>query len=398
MSFFMVWLQKVLSPRSYCMETRTFEKLGITTSLLGFGAMRFPLTPEGAIDEPNAEEMMDLAMRFGVNYIDTAYPYHEGDSESFVGKVLKKYPRKSFYLATKLPCWQVGSLSDAERIFHEQLQNLQVEHLDFYLLHSIDAAMYEKMVGLGIVTYLEELKKEGKINHIGFSFHGIYEDFEKIIQSQAWDFCQIQYNYLDTEEQAGTKGYLLAEKLGIPVIVMEPIKGGSLATLPPDLQHILNDLDARATPASFALRWVGSHPYVKVILSGMSTIEQVSDNLRTFSEFEKLSEKEYVALDEIGDTMRDRAGNGCTGCKYCMPCPFGVDIPGNFALWNRFRMFQNYDMVKKEWENEAKADKRPPACTECGQCVPLCPQNINIPDDLKKMHSELTKAKEESSL
>jgi len=378
------------------METRTFEKMGITTSLLGFGAMRLPLTPEGAIDETRAEEMMGFAIKAGVNYIDTAYPYHGGNSEAFVGRVLKKYPRKSFFLATKLPCWQVNTLDDAKRIFAEQLERLQVEYVDFYLLHSIDGETYDKMVSLGIVTYLEKLKKEGKIRHIGFSFHGIYGDFERIIQSQAWEFCQIQYNYLDTEVQAGTKGYLLAEKLGVPVIVMEPIKGGSLASLPPDLQHILNDLDAKATPSSFAMRWVGSHPYVKVILSGMSTIEQVSDNLRTFSGFEKLSEKEYIALDKVGDTMRGRVGNGCTGCKYCMPCPFGVDIPGNFALWNRFRMFQNYDMVKKDWENASKKDGRPPACTECGQCVPLCPQNINIPEDLKRMQSELTKAKEES--
>lgn len=379
------------------METRTFEKLGITTSLLGFGAMRLPVTQDGAIDEPLAEDMMDLALKSGVNYIDTAYPYHEGKSEALVGRVLKKYPRKSFSLATKLPCWKVNSLPDAKELFAEQLENLQTGYVDFYLLHAIDGEVYDKMVGLGVVTYLEELKREGKIRHIGFSFHGIYEDFERIIQSYAWDFCQIQYNYLDTEYQAGTKGYLLAEKLGIPVIVMEPIKGGSLASLPPDLQHHLNDLDGKATPASFAMRWVGSHPYVKVILSGMSTLEHVSDNLRTFSDFKKLTEKEYRALDEIGDIMRGRVGNGCTGCKYCMPCAFGVDIPGNFALWNRYRMFQDYDMVKKEWENATKQDSRPPACTECGQCVPLCPQNINIPEDLKRMQVELSKAQEESA-
>ncbi len=380
------------------METRTFEKAGITTSLLGFGAMRLPLTQDGGIDEGKAEEMMDFAIKGGVNYIDTAYPYHGGKSEAFVGKVLKKYPRKSFLLATKLPCWQVKSLDDAKRIFAEQLMRLEMEHVDFYLLHSIDGESYDRMVSLGVLPYLEQLKGEGKIRNIGFSFHGIYEDFERIITSYGWDFCQIQYNYLDTEEQAGTKGYLLSEKLGIPVIVMEPIKGGALATLPPDLQHHLDNLDAKATPASFAMRWVGSHPYVKVILSGMSTLEQVSDNLRTFAEFEKLEEKEYVVLDEIGDTMRGRVGNGCTGCKYCMPCPFGVDIPGNFALWNRYRMFQNYEMVKTEWENAEKSDIRPPVCTECGACIPLCPQNINIPEDLKRMQAELTKAREESAL
>lgn len=376
------------------METRTFDTLGVTSSLLGFGAMRLPLTKGGTIDEPKAEEMMDLAIKSGVNYIDTAYPYHGGTSEAFVGKVMKKYPRKSFLLATKLPCWQVDSLDDAKRIFNEQIERLEMEYVDFYLLHSIDGAVFDKMVGLGILTYLEELKSEGKIRYIGFSFHSIYEDFERILSSYHWDFCQIQYNYLDTEEQAGTKGYLLAEKMDIPVIVMEPIKGGSLAALPPDMLHKLSGLDANATSASFALRWVGSHPFVKVILSGMSTLEQVSDNLRTFTDFKKLEEKEFVVLDEIGDTMRGRVGNGCTGCKYCMPCPFGVDIPGNFSLWNRYRMFENYEMVKENWEDDTKSDKRPPVCTECGQCVPLCPQNIDIPGDLKKMQGELSEARQ----
>lgn len=374
------------------METRSFEKLGITTSLLGFGAMRLPLTAEGAIDEKPAEEMLDLAIHSGVNYIDTAYPYHKGTSEAFVGRALHKYPRKSFFLATKLPHWLVNSLDDAKRIFNEQLQRLQVDHIDFYLLHSLDGKAYDKMVELGIPSFLEELKASGKIRYIGFSFHSIFEDFAHIISSRDWDFCQIQYNYLDTEEQAGIKGYLLAEKLGIPVIVMEPIKGGSLASLPPDLQQYLDNLDSHASPASFALRWVGSHPFVKVILSGMSTLQQVADNLRTFSEFKKLDEKEYRALDTIGQTMRGRVGNGCTGCKYCMPCPFGVDIPGNFAIWNEYRMFQDYAMVKKQWENPNGQDSRPPVCTECGQCVPLCPQQINIPEDLKRVQDELSKA------
>lgn len=211
------------------MEKRKMEKLGIETSLLGFGCMRFPTTPEGGIEEKEAERMLDRAISAGVNYIDTAYPYHDGESEPFVGRALKKYDRSSFYLATKLPMWAVNSLDDAKRIFAEQLERLQVEYVDFYLLHALDKSKWDKAKELGIVEYCENLKKEGKIRYLGFSFHDSYDVFEEIITARAWDFCQIQYNYMDTQEQAGDKGYALSEKLGVPMVIMEPIKGGSLA-------------------------------------------------------------------------------------------------------------------------------------------------------------------------
>ncbi|MFA7128890.1 MAG: aldo/keto reductase [Sphaerochaeta sp.] len=372
------------------MEKRTFENLGCTTSLLGFGAMRLPLTQNGKIDEEQATLMLDTALDAGVNYLDTAYPYHNGESEPFIGKYLKKKDRKSLYLATKLPQWLVNSLEDAKRLFNEQLQRLDTPYFDFYLIHSIDKKAFDKMVELGVVAYLETLQKEGKIKHLGFSFHSIYEDFAYIANFRPWDFCQIQYNYLDTEDQAGDKGYALSEKLGIPLIVMEPIKGGSLANLAPELASKLQILDRTASSASFALRWVASHPNVKVILSGMSNLKQVEDNLKTFEPFVPLQDNEWQVLKEIHDIMLSRLGNGCTGCKYCMPCPFGVDIPGNFALWNKYRMFQDFESVKKSWENPEVQSTRPPVCTECGQCLPLCPQHINIPEDLKKVQMELS--------
>jgi predicted aldo/keto reductase-like oxidoreductase len=372
------------------MEKRNFEKLGIDASLLGFGAMRFPLTDKGTIDEPMAEKMIDYAIANGVNYIDTAYPYHNGTSEPFVGRVLKKYARNSFFLATKLPQWLVKNLDDAKRIFEEQLSRLQTTYVDFYLIHSLNGEAFDKMVSYGVVTYLQELKAQGKIKYLGFSFHSSYEDFKKILTYTDWDFCQLQYNYLDTEDQAGQRGYDLTEKLAIPLIVMEPIKGGSLAQLPPDLENKLKELDSKASSASYALRWVGSHPNVKVILSGMSTFEQVEDNLTTFKHFKPLDKKETKVIQEISSIMKSRAGNGCTGCRYCMPCPFGVDIPGNFSLWNKYRMFENYSVVKKNWENEASQKERPLSCTECGRCVPLCPQHIDIPNDLKRVQQELT--------
>jgi predicted aldo/keto reductase-like oxidoreductase len=372
------------------MEKRKIETLGISTSLLGFGAMRFPLTENGKIDEPISEKMLDLAIANGVNYIDTAYPYHNGESEPFVGKVLSKYPRDSFFLATKLPQWLVKNLDDAKRIFEEQLTRLQTSYFDFYLIHSVNLETFTKMVSLGVLTYLQELKAQGKIKYLGFSFHSSYEDFEKILTFTEWDFCQLQYNYLDTEEQAGKRGYDLTKKLGIPLIVMEPIKGGSLAMLPPDLESKLKALDKEASSASYALRWVGSHENVKVILSGMSTLSQVEDNLETFKTFRSLDETEAKTLKELSSIMKSRAGNGCTGCRYCMPCPFGVDIPGNFSLWNKYRIFQNYDIVKKMWKNEKSQKERPLSCTECGSCVPLCPQHIDIPKDLKKVQQELS--------
>ena len=372
------------------MEKRYFEELDIRTSLLGFGAMRFPLTEGGKIDEPLAEKMLDLAIANGVNYIDTAYPYHNGDSEPFVGRVLKKYARDSFFLATKLPQWLIKNLGDAKRIFEEQLVRLQTDYVDFYLLHAMDWQAFERMVSYGVVTYLQELKEEGKIKYLGFSFHSSYEDFEKILTYTDWDFCQLQYNYLDTEDQAGQLGYDLTEKLAIPLIVMEPVKGGLLAQLPPDLEQKLKALDNADSAASYALRWVGGHENVKVILSGMSTLEQVEDNLRTFRNFKPLDKKEAKTVLEISNIMKSRAGNGCTGCRYCMPCPFGVDIPGNFSLWNKYRMFQNFEVVKKSWEHTESQKERPLACTECGRCVPLCPQHIDIPNDLKRVQQELS--------
>ena len=371
------------------METRTWNTEGLSISFLGLGAMRLPMKENGSIDRFEATAMLGEAYANGVTYFDTAYPYHNGESEPFLGSFLKQLKRESYQLATKLPQWLVHTLDDAKRLFSEQLERLQHDYFDFYLIHSIDKEAYVRMVDLGVVSYLEEEQKNGRIKHLGFSFHSIYEDFEYIAASRTWDFCQLQYNYLDTEEQAGDKGYELSTKLGIPVIVMEPIKGGSLANLPPDLEARLNELNTGASSASYALRWVADHPNVKVILSGMSTRQQVRENLETFNSPKPLTEVERSTLDAIGQTMRDRVGNGCTGCKYCMPCPFGVDIPGNFALWNKARMFDSYEVVRSQWENPKENDKRPLSCTECGQCVPLCPQHINIPEDLKLVQSEL---------
>lgn len=371
------------------MEKRTLEKLGIETSLLGFGCMRFPVTAEGKIDEPEAERMLDKAIAAGVNYIDTAYPYHNGASEPLVGKVLKKYDRHSFYLATKLPCWNVGALEDAERIFGEQLSRLQTDYIDFYLLHALGRDSFRKMAQMGVVRKLEEWKAEGKIRYLGFSFHDDYEAFEEILNYRDWDFCQIQLNYMDAESQAGMKGYKLTEEKQVPLVIMEPVKGGSLAAFADDITAKFRALDPQASTASFALRWVGSLPNVKVVLSGMSTMEQVEDNLKTFEEFKPLSEKESGVIDEVVALINSRVRNGCTGCGYCMPCPAGVDIPGNFRVWNTYHMYQNYNMVKGRWENGLGEDKQAKNCVKCGKCEKACPQKLHIREDLEKVQTDM---------
>ena len=371
------------------MEKRKLEKLGIETSLLGFGCMRFPVTADGKIDEPEAERMLDRAIAAGVNYIDTAYPYHDGASEPFVGRALKKYDRDSFFLATKLPCWKVEKPEDVEATFQEQLGRLQTDYIDFYLMHALNKDSFHKMVELGAVEKLEALKAEGKIRYLGFSFHDGYDVFEEILNYRDWDFCQIQLNYMDTEEQAGMKGYRLTEEKGIPLVIMEPVKGGSLAAFAEDITGRFRALDPEASIASYALRWVGSLPNVKVILSGMSTMEQVEDNLRTFAEFRPLSEKEGKTIEDIVALIKGRVQNGCTGCRYCMPCPAGVDIPGNFRAWNTYHMYQNYNMVKGSWERNLGDEKQAKNCVKCGKCEMACPQKLHIREDLEKVQADL---------
>ncbi len=365
------------------------QKLGIETSLLGFGCMRFPTDSQGKIDRERAAAMMEQAMAAGVNYIDTAWPYHGGESELFVGEVLKKHPRDSFYLATKLPMWDVKSLEDVDRIFNRQLEKLQTEYIDFYLLHAMNRGSWGEVLKLGVLERLEQLKKEGKIRYLGFSFHDNYEAFEEILSYRDWDFCQIQLNYMDAEEQAGLKGYALAEEKGVPLVIMEPVKGGSLAAFAPDIADQFHAHDPQASMASFALRWVGSLPNVKVILSGMSNMEQVEDNLKTFDEFRPLSEAEQTTVKDVVEQMRSRVQNGCTGCRYCMPCPAGVNIPGSFGCWNRYHMYQNYNVVKYQWEKELGEAQQPKNCIKCGKCEQACPQHLHIREDLEKVQADL---------
>ncbi len=370
------------------MEYKKIEKLGIETSLLGFGCMRFPCDKDGNINETEAMQMIDNAYKAGVNYFDTAYVYHNGKSEIFTGKALDRYDRASYYLATKLPVWMVESVEDAERLFYEQLKKLNKDYIDFYLLHALDRSRFDKLVSQGVLELMDKLKEEGKIRYLGFSFHDGYDAFEHILGYRDWDFCQIQLNYMDTDTQAGMKGYELTEKRNIPLIIMEPIKGGSLANLPESASKYFSAIHPSKSAASWALRWVASLPNVKVVLSGMSNEKQVADNLDTFGDFKALNEIEQNAVVNAAEALKSRVKNGCTGCAYCMPCPFGVDIPGNFRAWNEFGMYQNEGEVRWFWANGIKDEAKAKNCVECGQCEDACPQKLSIREDLKKVQSE----------
>ena len=371
------------------MEMRRIDKLGVTTSLLGFGCMRFPTLEDGSIDREKSVKMLDMAFERGVNYFDTAYPYHQGESEPFLGEYLNGKERDSYFLATKLPVWEINSVEDAGAMFEKQLSRLQKDYVDFYLLHALDRKEFRKMRDLGVIDFCEELKKQGKIRFLGFSFHDDYSAFEEIVNYKDWDFCQIQYNYMDVAEQAGDRGYNLTVEKNIPLIIMEPVKGGSLAGLPEDIRKILGSPEK--STASFAMRFVGSRSNVKVILSGMSTMEQVEDNLNTFADFQPLTEEEENNIVKVRDALNARVKNGCTGCRYCMPCPKGVDIPRNFKIWNNYSIYGDEEELRRRIDELIRDGAGASQCVSCGLCEMKCPQRILVRDNLKTFSKLLPK-------
>jgi uncharacterized protein len=362
---------------------------GDKVSALGFGCMRLPQTADGHIDSERTHRMFDRAREAGINYFDTAWPYHNGESEPFTGSYFATVSRSSFYLATKLPVWEVKERSDAETIFARQLERLQTTYIDFYLLHALNTERFDKMVETGTVDYLLSEQKAGRIRHFGFSFHDGYDSFERILSYRNWDFCQIQYNYMDTEEQAGERGRALAERRGIPLIVMEPVKGGSLTNLPADVVRPFTELKSDASTASWAVRFAAGRPDVKVVLSGMSNEAQLEDNIRTFSPFIPLSTEETAAVGSVRAAIESRIRNGCTGCQYCMPCPFGVDIPQNFRIWNDWGMYGNKNGTIWSLSMLKKDGKTAGLCRKCGACETKCPQKLPIRSDLAALEGEL---------
>lgn len=357
---------------------------GEKVSQLGFGAMRLP-TASGEVDVPEAIRMLRHAIDNGVNYVDTAYVYHDGESEGIVGKALKHGYRDRTLIATKSPVWMAKEPADFDRLLDTQLERLGTDRIDFYLLHSLNVANWEICQRLGALDFLERAKKAGKIRRGGFSFHDDLALFKQIVDQGGVEFCQIQYNYLDRAFQAGEEGLHYAKAHGLDVIVMEPLRGGSLARgVPPTVQAVWDGAAVRRTPAEWALRWVWDQPEVSLILSGMGAIEQVEENLRTASSAPAggLTSEERALVDAAEVAYKAETRIDCTACRYCMPCPSGVDIPRNFAQYNAYFMFMQDPLVKADYRWIPK-DERATACTECGNCEELCPQQLPIKEHLK---------------
>lgn len=369
------------------MEYRSWAKKNIKTSLLGFGAMRLK-TVNGEIDEEKAFELFDNAYKNGVNYFDTAMPYTDGKNETFVGKALKRYPRESFYLATKLSFGMVNSRDDVLKLIDKQLETLQTNYIDNYLLHALNKDRISQIKEWGVLEIVKGWQKEGKIKNIGFSFHDDYDTFVEILNMYDWDFCQIQLNYMDTEIQQGIKGYYDLEKRGIPVVVMEPIKGGKLASFNKDIEKIFKEY-SNASIASWALRWVGSLSNVKVILSGMNEMDQLVDNLETFKEFKVLKNEELEKVEEVKSALNNVIAVACTNCKYCLPCTVDINIPGYFKIFNDYLMYENEGSAKWQYKSVLNDSSDFTECIGCNKCVQECPQQIDIPNQLARMGKEL---------
>lgn len=377
------------------MKYRINQKNGDELSVLGFGCMRLP-TKAGIIDENRAAKIIQDSIERGINYFDTAYIYHAGQSEAFLGKALSGGYRQRVKIATKLPPYMVNKLDNAKKIMATQLGRLQTDYIDYYLLHMLtDKAMFDKMTDLGVMEWLEDVKRKGTIRNIGFSFHGSKLDFELILKAYPWDFCQIQYNYLDENNQASVSGLKLAHAIGIPVIVMEPLRGGKLVnSLPRNVLKAFNDYNSKWSPAEWGLRWIWNHKEVNVVLSGMSNEEQAGENIEIASsaEADSLSDSELKVFDQVKSIMNEKIKVACTACGYCMPCPHGVDIPGCFSSYNDKFLLEDKTFGWKYAQTLGAFSSKPAfasMCVECGKCEIHCPQNIQIRKELKAVKSEM---------
>lgn len=365
------------------MKYRVNPKNNDELSILGFGCMRF------SKDENEVEKQIIYAIENGVNYFDTAYAYP--NSEVILGRVLAKGYRDKVKIATKLPPYMIKKFEDFDKIFYEELRRLQTDRIDYYFMHMLtDINIWNRLVDLGILSWIEEKKQKGEIINIGFSYHGGREEFIKLVDTYEWEFCMIQYNYLDENNQAGKSGLQYASAKGLPVMIMEPLRGGKLVTnLPNEVYKIWDNAYIKRSPAEWAFRWIWNHPEVTVVLSGMNSQEMVEENIKVAGSSEPniFTEKDYKLFDEVRRILEEKIKVPCTGCNYCMPCPFGVDIPTCFSTYNdreiegKFAAIGKYIMqtsLKTEASNAS-------LCTQCGACEVHCPQKIAIREELKNV-------------
>lgn len=379
---------------------RKFGKTNEQVSALGFGCMRLPVfnaKEPSKIDEKEAIRLIRYAIDNGVNYIDTAYPYHgtgfdkPGESEPLVAKALRDGYRAKVKLATKLPSWLITCYQDMEKYLDKQLARLDTDCIDFYLIHTLNNVNWPNLVKNNVEKFLEKAKADGKIKYAGFSFHDDKVLFKKIVDAYDWDFCQIQYNFLDENYQAGREGLEYAVKKGLGITVMEPLRGGNLSAEPPEaIAKVWSKSDVKRSPSEWALKWLFNNPEISVVLSGMSAMEHVVENLKVASETlpNSLATKDIELIDEVKHIYKSRIMVDCTNCQYCMPCPVGVNIPKNFSSYNNYFLFDSkasQETAGRMYQMVVSASERPENCIECGKCEQHCPQNIKIISELKKV-------------
>jgi hypothetical protein len=389
------------------MQYRRFGKLDWKVSALGFGAMRLPTVDgvAGRIEETEATEMLHYAIDHGVNYVDTAYPYHEGKGEGFVGRALEGGYRERVKLATKMPSWEIETADDFDRYLNEQLNRLQVDYLDFYLLHSLNKDWWPKLRDLGVREWAEKAIADGRFRHLGFSFHDDYETFEEIVDAyDGWTMCQIQYNYMDVENQAGVRGLKYAASKGLAIVIMEPLLGGKLVDPPQPVRAIWDTAANKRAPVEWALRWLWDHPEISVVLSGMSAMAHVEENvaLADRASIGALAEGEKALYDQVRARYSELSPIPCTACGYCMPCPQGVDIPQNLGVYNEGIIYNapdaprgHYAWLEYAYKEQGILDRdvRAALCAQCGECEEKCPQGIPISQWMPVIHEVLGEGK-----
>lgn len=376
------------------MKMRKMGKLGIEVSAFGVGCMRFPMkTVDGVevVDESISTPAIRYAIDHGVNYMDTAYVYSNQKNEEALGHALRDGYREKVYVATKLPTWACNTREDMDKVLQESLTRLGTDYIDFYLIHALGKDSWQKMLDLGVLEFLDTAKADGRIRYAAFSFHDNYETFESILNAYDWDMCQIQFNFMDVDNQATIKGLKLAGEKGIPVVIMEGLLGGKLATAPDNVQALYDSYPVKRSPVEWAFRWLCNFPEVATVLSGVTNAEMTQNNIEIFDRCEVgcMSEEELALIDKVREAYLSRIRVGCTGCRYCMPCPNDVDIPGTFGTWNDLSQYGSKLAGNHRYARMLADGHGADKCIGCGACEQACPQKLSIIELLKQAHAEM---------